>query len=177
VHLLSAERRSHPRGQRISHAPPAPAKSPRHHHHHHHQSSARSCLHLLRRQHPNHWSLQHPLSSITIYTHTEFSFSHLLFWSYSTMGWAPKRQPLWKIWACFLSGLLICVPWDRFLRQTSTSVSTICDAEVNITSAYDILSILILYLYTHTHTHTSLAALFQGLPGWAGTRKVKPVWI
>ena len=30
--------------------------------------------------------------------------------------------------------------------------------------------------YTHTHTHTNLTALFQGLPGWAGTRKVKPIW-
>ena len=30
---------------------------------------------------------------------------------------------------------------------------------------------------THTHTHTPLTALFQGLPGWAGTRKVKPIWI
>jgi len=29
----------------------------------------------------------------------------------------------------------------------------------------------------HTHTHTRLTALFPGLPGWAGTRKVKPVWI
>jgi len=28
-----------------------------------------------------------------------------------------------------------------------------------------------------THTHTRLTALFPGLPGWAGTRKVKPVWI
>jgi len=27
------------------------------------------------------------------------------------------------------------------------------------------------------HTHTRLMALFQGLPGWAGTRKVKPIWI
>jgi len=27
------------------------------------------------------------------------------------------------------------------------------------------------------HTHTRLTALFLGLPGWAGTRKVKPVWI
>ena len=26
-------------------------------------------------------------------------------------------------------------------------------------------------------THTRLTALFRGLPGWAGTRKVKPVWI
>ena len=31
--------------------------------------------------------------------------------------------------------------------------------------------------YTHTHTHTCLKALFPGLPGWAGTRKVKPMWI
>ena len=32
--------------------------------------------------------------------------------------------------------------------------------------------------YTHTHTHTHLMALFLGLSGCAGTRKVKPViWI
>ena len=29
--------------------------------------------------------------------------------------------------------------------------------------------------YTHTHTHTHLTALFPWLPGWAGTRKVKPI--
>jgi len=28
-----------------------------------------------------------------------------------------------------------------------------------------------------THTHNRLTALFPGLPGWAGTRKVKPIWI
>ena len=28
-----------------------------------------------------------------------------------------------------------------------------------------------------THTHTRLTALFPGLPGWAGTRKVKRIWI
>jgi len=27
------------------------------------------------------------------------------------------------------------------------------------------------------HTHTRLTALCRGLPGWAGTRKVKPIWI
>jgi len=31
--------------------------------------------------------------------------------------------------------------------------------------------------HTHTHTHTRLKALFPGLPGLAGTRKVKPIWI
>jgi len=30
---------------------------------------------------------------------------------------------------------------------------------------------------THTHIHTCLTALFPGLPGWACTRKVKPIWI
>jgi len=31
--------------------------------------------------------------------------------------------------------------------------------------------------HTHTHTHTRLTALCPGLPGWAGNRKVKSIWI
>jgi len=31
--------------------------------------------------------------------------------------------------------------------------------------------------HTVTHTHTRLMARCPGLPGWAGTRKVKPIWI
>ena len=30
---------------------------------------------------------------------------------------------------------------------------------------------------THTHTHSRWTALCPGLPRWAGTRKVKPIWI
>ena len=30
---------------------------------------------------------------------------------------------------------------------------------------------------THTHTHIHLMAFFLGLPRWAGTRKVEPIWI
>ena len=33
------------------------------------------------------------------------------------------------------------------------------------------------HTHTHTHTHSRLTALFPGLPTWAGTRKVKPIWI
>jgi len=37
---------------------------------------------------------------------------------------------------------------------------------------------LLLLLLTYTHTHTPcLTALFPGLPGWASTRKVTPIWI
>ena len=31
--------------------------------------------------------------------------------------------------------------------------------------------------YIRTNTNTRLTALFPGLPRWAGTRKVKPIWI
>jgi len=33
------------------------------------------------------------------------------------------------------------------------------------------------HTHTHTHTHTRLTAICPGLPGSAGTRKVKPIWI
>jgi len=38
---------------------------------------------------------------------------------------------------------------------------------------------LLTYLKNHKskHTHIRLMALCPGLPGWAGTRKVKPMWI
>ena len=32
-------------------------------------------------------------------------------------------------------------------------------------------------MHPRNNTHTRLTALFPGLPGWAGTRKVKPIWI
>ena len=45
-----------------------------------------------------------------------------------------------------------------------------------LTLADSILFQLTRYL-THTHTHTRLTALCPGLPRWAGTRKVTPIWI
>ena len=35
----------------------------------------------------------------------------------------------------------------------------------------------LLYTVTHTHTHNRLTPFCPGLPRWAGTRKVKPIWI
>ena len=37
--------------------------------------------------------------------------------------------------------------------------------------------LLTLPTYYAKHTHTRLTALFPGLPRWAGTRTVKPIWI
>jgi len=37
--------------------------------------------------------------------------------------------------------------------------------------------LLVSWVITHTHTHPLLTTRCPGLPRWAGTRKVKPVWI
>ena len=34
-----------------------------------------------------------------------------------------------------------------------------------------------IHTYVHKYMHTRLTALFLALPGWASTRKVKPLWI
>ena len=49
----------------------------------------------------------------------------------------------------------------------------ICHCQNHQTSGLEITC----WLPTHTHTHTRLTALFPGLPKWASTRKVKPIWI
>ena len=35
----------------------------------------------------------------------------------------------------------------------------------------------VIITYSNAHTHTRLTALCSGLPRWASTRKVKPIWI
>ena len=44
-------------------------------------------------------------------------------------------------------------------------------------SFYGIFCDCTLWIFVQCHTQTCLTALHTGLPGWAGTRKVKPVWI
>ena len=59
--------------------------------------------------------------------------------------------------------------------------ATLCDPMWHVSSCSSVATlrtaIHLLLTYLLTHTHTRLMALFPGLPGWAGTRKVKPVWI
>ena len=81
---------------------------------------------------------------------------------------------------------------SRGLRNRSTSSGTCscrsshCAATYNTTALRTTLevgrstslrAVLVdtahIHTHTHTHTHTRLMALFPGLPGWAGTRKVK----
>ena len=63
--------------------------------------------------------------------------------------------------------------WNTKLEATyvSTKYSIINNLILQITAICNKLIDL------STHTHTRLTAVFLGLPGWASTRKVKPIWI
>jgi len=52
-----------------------------------------------------------------------------------------------------------------------------CPRSISSTSFAFELATSVTFNSFNTHTHTHLTALFPGLPGWAGTRKVKPIWI
>ena len=67
--------------------------------------------------------------------------------------------------------LLVCCsqpsPSKDLTRKAKIAVSNAktCEGKANTNT------------HTHTHTHTRLTAIFLGLPGLAGTRKVTPIWI
>ena len=65
---------------------------------------------------------------------------------------------------------------NEFFFSSATLVSCCCF----VMSYYYYYYFLTPVLNSHgmkTHTHTRLTALLPGLPGWASTRKVKPIWI
>ena len=64
----------------------------------------------------------------------------------------------------------------RYIRRGSPHLS---DRVYRVHGQWKASPTFVLYRmkHTHTHTHIHLTALCPGLPGWAGTRKVKPIWI
>ena len=66
-------------------------------------------------------------------------------------------------------------------RHLSLADATVAECSVkNVNHSFQVrrrITITSHHRHTHTHTHTRLTALCPGLPGWAGTRKVKPIWI
>ena len=76
------------------------------------------------------------------------------------VGWINLQVSHWHWKTVFI---FICVSFLSFSLCRLTS--------------YSVLEVTFIFIYTHTHTHTHLTALCPGLPEWAGTRKVKPIWI
>ena len=78
-------------------------------------------------------------------------------------------------WFCLLVLAHLGSPGQRVIKRVYVYV---CNINVHIFAA-------MLFIGRHhslpqwlcIHTHTRLTALCPGLRGWAGTRKVKPIWI
>ena len=64
-----------------------------------------------------------------------------------------------------------------FSISQSCTISRRMHSECSACHHHQRLSIKMWQSSLHTHTHTRLTAVFSGLPGWAGTRKEKPIWI
>ena len=72
----------------------------------------------------------------------------------------------WRIWA------IIC-PQQEGIVFAHIQRQCLCSLYTNSENAWEAARVV----GSHTHTHTHLTALCPGLPRWAGTRKVKPIWI
>ena len=75
-------------------------------------------------------------------------------------------------------GLLLCLVWYTMtvMREGKWKVRA---HSAQLQSKFTIVKFVTRKLVStqNTHTHTHLTAIFPGLPGWAGTRKVKTIWI
>ena len=71
--------------------------------------------------------------------------------------------------------------WQHFssyLKSVSQRMLACCNSYCSQYNCHTLFYFIRVHAHTHTNnTHTHLMALCSGLPGWAGTRKVKPVWI
>ena len=74
--------------------------------------------------------------------------------------------------------------WHRFFIRpdTSSSPKKLCQrtglkSVTQISCLWKLDDVNDLDLNYNTHTHTRLTAFCPGLPRWASTRKVKPIWI
>ena len=81
---------------------------------------------------------------------------------------APREKQLKKssrFWLNIRTCFLCC--FDATMAYRTTALSAVPTTPITRT----------VHTHTRTHTHTRLTALCPGLPAWAGTRKVKPIWI
>ena len=89
---------------------------------------------------------------------------------------------VWALWYLVTLVLLIMLPGYQLNKQVKQAkLKHVLLLLIQLESFFHITCTKVdVYnetTHTHTHTHTRLMALCPGLPRWAGTRKVKPIWI
>jgi len=97
-------------------------------------------------------------SSAVVSDHSLHHVSHMV---------SNDQQPEWVF-------VVICI--CSFMYISVILCIWICEL-IFVTSAIVLTAIFLFVRLWTTHTHTRLTALFPGQPGWAGTRKVQPIWI
>ena len=67
---------------------------------------------------------------------------------------------------------------NQTITERSRDLIQLCGCDANKTpcTTTEVVNYLLFTLY-YIHTQSRLTAFFPGLPRWAGTRKVKPIWI
>ena len=110
---------------------------------------------------PSHWVTCYSIASVRSVTSIQLSSNSL------STDWHPGE------YICFVCDVWSCRYLSRFwLIEASVYYF--------LSQALGSLPFLIRRTHTHTHTHTytnPFNGLCPGLPGWASTRKVKPIWI
>jgi len=80
------------------------------------------------------------------------------------------------MFACLWSDVADCLPCKTICPSSQQYLST----HYNLHNMYGMTEAIASNKSVYSSlisTHTHLTALFLGLPGWAGKRKVKPIWI
>ena len=69
--------------------------------------------------------------------------------------------------------------WWCMIRYKNTPLGQLISflKQIPIFEHSNLQALLQLYMHRHPFTDSHLMAFLPGLPGWAGTRKVKPIWI
>jgi len=89
--------------------------------------------------------------------------------------WISSPRSTWKITIIWQRCTVFC----RCLSAVNDHTLFVClcwQLQCVVMTAWTTLLFYRWCLCLHTHTQTRLTPLFPGLPRWAGTRSVKPIW-
>ena len=75
-----------------------------------------------------------------------------------------RQNSRWYIWSCNL--LWSKLGWRLSTHRHHYNISVTTHSQLKLNTGF-----------VKAYTHTRLTAFFPGLPGWAGARKAKPIWI
>ena len=115
---------------------------------------------------------------ITTHSHSCRSVSRLSNVSGLVFYWFVDLFVLECIWSQIRTILGVCNQHNKVNINVIVNMNCWlwCITKLAVVHYLGVFSLQSLSAY-NTHTHSRLTALCPGLPGWASTRKVKPIWI